>query len=119
MISHNISFYKILAIVYSTSIYVLSGIILTILLDKYVFKYINKNTIKPLYIIILEILFILICISLLEYFCKEILELIPFPFENFTQQQMNTDIYLSHSLLIFSGALLHKIEELKAYFQAH
>jgi hypothetical protein len=124
-----IIFIKVLAIIYSTLIYVFGGLFITFILDKYIFKYfydisdndINKKTTLRHFI---ETSFILSIIAIFGYIGRNVFQNIPFPLDGYEQfdymkvKEVSSGYYISYIILIFSIVLNSKISILQNRFSA-
>ena len=124
-----IIFIKVLAIIYSTLIYVFGGLFITFILDKYIFKYfydisdndINKKTTLRHFI---ETSLILSIIAIFGYIGRNIFQNISFPLDGYQQfdymkvKEVSSGYYISYIILIFSIVLNSKISILRNRFSA-
>jgi len=124
-----IIFIKVLAIIYSTLIYVFGGLFITFILDKYLFKYfydisdndINKKTTLRHFI---ETSLILSIIAIFGYIGRNVFQSIPFPLNGYEQfdymkvKEVLSGYYISYIILIFSIVLNSKISILRNRFSA-
>ena len=127
----DIIIFKIIAIIYSTLIYSFGGLLITFLLDKYIFKYlddksdidINKKTTIQHFV---ETSLILSIIAIFGYISRNILQNIPFPLDNFLEsnfeymkvKEVSSGFFIMYILLIFSVVLNRKISILRNRFNA-
>jgi len=121
---NNIIIIKILAIIYSTLIFVFGGLFITCLLDKYIFKYfhditdneINKKTTFKHFA---ETSLLISILAIFSYFGRNILQNIPFPldgyygFEYLRVKEVSSGFFILYILLNFSVVLNRKISILK------
>ena len=123
----NIIFIKIIALIYSTLIFVFGGLFITLILDKYIFKYvydetdidINKKTSLRHFI---EITLLLAIISVFSYFGRNILQNVSFPldgyndFEYLRVKEISSGYFITFIILNFSNVLNSKISILRNRF---
>jgi len=117
----NITFIKLIAIIYVTIIYAIGGLIITISTDKYIIKpYYDKSegaeekiTTKRHFI---ETVIILSILGIFTYIGRNILQLIPFPLEGLSGfKYMRVPEVISGGILgwtifVFSSTLSNKIK---------
>ena len=118
---------KILALIYSTIIFVFGGLFITIILDNYIFKYINdesdniinrKTTLRHF----LETIFILSIIAVFSYIGRNILHTISFPLDGYQDfnylnvKEISSGFFITFIILNFSYVLNRKFSILKNRF---
>lgn len=112
------------AIIYVSILYIIIGLFITYYLDRYVFHTSNKEfsvdyvNSTPLYILILNIIFSFCIVSLVGYLTRNIVQIIPFPF-NFANidyknvREVYTGSILAIILISFSQTLNTQYKEIK------
>ena len=122
-----IIFIKIVAIIYSTLIYVFGGLFSVFILDKYIFNFIydktdsdiNKKTTLRHYI---ETSYILSIIAVVGYLSRNLFQNIPFPldsiydFDYMKVKEVSSGLYIIYIMLMFSVVLNRKISILRNRF---
>ena len=115
----------IIAIIYATTLYVITGILLTYFLDKCVFKsdnmVSNEKDIKELslFYIIFTTVLIISCIYVFSFFGRMFVEKIPFPLEKYHNfkymavREVSSGIALTIIMFAFSEAIFRKYNQLK------
>lgn len=127
IIMNSIIIIKIIALIFSTLIYVFGGLFITFMLDKYVFKYVHDETDndinkKTTFRHFAETSYILVIIAIFGYIGRNIFQNIPFPldsvngFEYMRVKEVSSGIYISYIILIFSVVLNRKISILRNRF---
>jgi hypothetical protein len=114
----------IVAIIYVSIIYIIFGLFITYNLDRFIFQTSNKEfsidyvNSTSLYILILNIIFTFCTISVIAYFTRNIVQVIPFPF-NFANidyksvREVYTGYILAIILIAFSQTLSTQYKEIK------
>jgi hypothetical protein len=120
-----VTFTVILAIIYASTIYIICGIFVTHQLDNHVFNYKEKNFIKEevdsisLTQLIINIVITFSVITVVAYFIRSVVELIPFPFHNNNMDYHNVkrEVYTGSLLVIiliaFSQTLNNQYKKIK------
>jgi hypothetical protein len=118
------TFTIIIAIIYVSILYIILGLFITYNLDRFVFHTSNKEfsidyvNSTPTYILILNIIFTFCTISLIAYLTRNIVQVIPFPF-NFANidyksvREVYTGSILAIILIAFSQTLSTQYKEIK------
>lgn len=114
----------IVAIIYVSVIYIVFGLFITYNLDRFIFHTSNKDfsvdyvKTTPLYILILNIIFTFSTISVIAYVTRNVVQIIPFPF-NFADidyksvREVFTGSILAIILIAFSQTLSTQYKEIK------
>lgn len=114
----------LIAIIYVSILYIVFGLIITYNLDKYIFRTSNKEfsidyvNSTPLYILMLNIILTFCTISIIAYVARNIVQIIPFPF-NFANidyksvREVYTGAILAIILISFSQTLNTQYKEIK------
>ena len=120
-----ITMIKIVAIMYISIIYVISGLFLTYGLDNYLFfsknikineKSIDKNN---LFLIILQTCLIVGLLGVISYISRNLLQMIPFPlegvhdFEYMRVKEVSSGILFDVILFGFSDTIIRKYKQIK------
>lgn len=118
------TFTILIAIIYVSILYIIFGLFITYNLDKYIFHTSNKEfsvdyvNSTPLHILILNIIFTFCTISVIAYVTRNIVQIIPFPF-NFANidykgvREVYTGAILAIILIAFSQTLNTQYKEIK------
>ena len=116
-----ITLIKCVALIYIAVIDVFTGIFITTLVDKYIFpkKFSkndqNKSTIRLMF----EISLVIATFSVLAYFIRNIIQIIPFPFDNYfgfdysRVNEVKSGALISATLLLYCKTLFSKVTLLK------
>jgi hypothetical protein len=113
-----------IAIIYVSIIYIIFGLFITYNLDRFIFKTSNKEfsidyvNSTPLYILILNIIFTFCIISIIAYFIRNFVQIIPFPcnFANIdykSVREVYTGNILAIILIAFSQTLATQYKDIK------
>jgi hypothetical protein len=116
-----ITIIKCIALMYISILFVVSGIFTTHLCDKYIFSNrLSKNdNNKSIIRLTLEISIIIGFITILSYIGRNLIQLIPFPLDNFNGfqysrvKELQTGTLLTVSLLLYNLTLSSKVTILK------
>lgn len=114
----------IIAIIYVSIIYIIIGLFITYNLDKYLFHTSNKDFSidyvhsTPVHILMLNIILTFCIISIIAYFTRNIVQLIPFPFnlaniDYKSIREVYTGSILAIILIAFSQTLSTQYKEIK------
>jgi len=114
---------KIIDLNYISIISICFGLGITIILDKYIFKY-NSNTNdennnKSKYKLILEICLMIGLLISIAYIARNIVILIPFPldglygFSHLKVKELNSGALVTSFIMLFSSTLQSKVNALK------
>jgi hypothetical protein len=118
------TFTILIAIIYVSILYIILGLFITYNLDRFIFHTSNKEfsidyvNSTPTYILILNIIFTFCTISLIAYLTRNIVQVIPFPF-NFANidyksvREVYTGSILAIILIAFSQTLSTQYKEIK------
>ena len=114
----------LIAIIYVSILYIVLGLFITYNLDRFLFHTSNKEfsidyvNSTPTYILILNIIFTFCTISVIAYLTRNIVQIIPFPF-NFANidyksvREVYTGAILAIILIAFSQTLSTQYKEIK------
>jgi hypothetical protein len=104
-----------------TIIYIFAGLCIAYLTDKYIFSIIFKDNPKYIIYTIFHLSLILGCLSIFSYCARNLIQLIPFPLDNYygfnyqKVKEVQSGSLINTSILLFSIALASKVSVVRSW----